>query len=168
LNHIASGDPFEMGSARPLDFGHWAAHKLEGMSNYRIRHGEAVAIGITLDCIYSRRAGWFSAAETERVVKLFLALGFELWAPELDIAKSPSQNKRLVLDGLEEFREHLGGELTVTMLKGIGQGFEVHHIDEGVADASFCEMKERFGQLREMETRSPEQAQAPQLCGASA
>src|SRR6266849_6698912 len=30
LDHIAtSGDPFELGSSRPLDFGHWAAHKLE-------------------------------------------------------------------------------------------------------------------------------------------
>src|SRR5688500_9888451 len=29
LQHIAGGDPFEMGSSRPLDFGHWSAHKLE-------------------------------------------------------------------------------------------------------------------------------------------
>ena len=40
LNHIAGGgDPFEFGSARPLDFGHWSAHKLEPLSDYRIRHG---------------------------------------------------------------------------------------------------------------------------------
>src|SRR5213075_808681 len=46
VNHIAtSGDPFEFGSSRPLDFGHWAAHKLEQLSEYKLRHGEAVAIG---------------------------------------------------------------------------------------------------------------------------
>jgi len=50
LDHIRnSGDPFEFGSARPLDFGHWAAHKLEAMSHYRIGHGQAVAIGIAID-----------------------------------------------------------------------------------------------------------------------
>ena len=33
LAHIAGGgDPFEMGCARPLDFGHWSAHKLERLS----------------------------------------------------------------------------------------------------------------------------------------
>ena len=53
LQHISSGDPFELGSARPLDFGHWAAHKLEYLTNFEIRHGEAVAIGIALDSVYS-------------------------------------------------------------------------------------------------------------------
>ncbi|HEY8947012.1 MAG TPA: 3-dehydroquinate synthase, partial [Polyangiaceae bacterium] len=46
LAHIAEGgDPFELGSNRPLDYGHWAAHKLEILSGHALRHGEAVAIG---------------------------------------------------------------------------------------------------------------------------
>jgi 3-dehydroquinate synthase len=54
LSHIATaGDPFEQTSSRPLDFGHWAAHKLEQLSGHRLRHGEAVAIGIALDSTYS-------------------------------------------------------------------------------------------------------------------
>src|SRR5262245_54043234 len=62
VNHIATaGDPFEMGSARPLDFGHWAAHKLEQISDYKLRHGEAVAVGIAVDVVYSRRLGFLSA-----------------------------------------------------------------------------------------------------------
>src|SRR6059036_1042896 len=79
VNHIAtSGDPFEFGSARPLDFGHWAAHKLEQLSEFKIRHGEAVAVGIALDVIYSRRMGFLDAASAERVVSLIEALGFDL------------------------------------------------------------------------------------------
>src|SRR4029079_9824457 len=63
LNHIStSGDPFEFGSARPLDFGHWAAHKLEQLSEYRLRHGEARATGIALDVIYSRRMSFLDRA----------------------------------------------------------------------------------------------------------
>ena len=128
LNHIAtSGDPFEFGSARPLDFGHWAAHKLEQLSEYRLRHGEAVAIGIALDVIYSRRMGYIDSATETRILRLLELLGFELFASEL--LHVDAKNRSIVLAGLEEFREHLGGELTITLLRAIGEGFEVHHID---------------------------------------
>jgi 3-dehydroquinate synthase len=127
LNHVAmSGDPFEFGSARPLDFGHWAAHKLEQLSEYKIRHGEAVAVGIALDVIYSRNMGFLDAASADRVLKLLEQLGFELFANEL--MHVDSDHSLLVLNGLEEFREHLGGELSVTLLKEIGRGFEVHEL----------------------------------------
>jgi len=52
VDHISTGgDPFEMGSARPLDFGHWAAHKLEQVSHFAVAHGEAVAIGMAVDLV---------------------------------------------------------------------------------------------------------------------
>ena len=130
LNHIANGgDPFEMGSARPLDFGHWAAHKLEQMSGYRLRHGEAVVIGIALDVLYSVRQGLLARSAAERILSLLERLGFTLFDPEL---KSVAASGELgVLEGLEEFREHLGGELTITLLSDIGRGLEVHSMDVG-------------------------------------
>ncbi len=128
LNHIATcGDPFEFGSARPLDFGHWSAHKLEQLSDYKIRHGEAVAIGIALDVIYSRKIGLLETGEAERVLNLLEKLGFELFANEL--LNVNAENHLLVLKGLEEFREHLGGELTITLLRKIGKCAEVHEIN---------------------------------------
>src|SRR5207237_994945 len=104
VNHIAtSGDPFELGSARPLDFGHWAAHKLEQLSEYKIRHGEAVAVGIALDVVYSRRMGFLDTASSERVLRLIEALGFDLFANEL--LNVDSSGDCVILKGLEEFRE---------------------------------------------------------------
>lgn len=145
LEHIASsGDPFEFGTARPLDFGHWSAHKLEQLSDYRIRHGEAVAIGIALDVIYSRRAGHLDVTSAGRILKLLEDLGFGLFTDELLLA-GPANALR-VLEGLEEFREHLGGELTVTLLKGIGRGFEVHQMDLKTIADSIDELKQRFEQ----------------------
>ena len=127
LDHICgSGDPFEFGSARPLDFGHWAAHKLEQLSEYKIRHGEAVAVGIALDVLYSRNLGFLDAASAGRVLRLLENLGFELYANEL--LHTDSDHSLMVLNGLEEFREHLGGGLAITLLKSIGQGFEVHEM----------------------------------------
>jgi len=142
MNHIAtSGDPFEFGSARPLDFGHWAAHKLEQISEYRIRHGEAVAIGIALDVIYSRRMGYLDSVSTERILSLLERLGFEPFANEL--LHEDSSGNLVVLKGLEEFREHLGGQLTITLLQGVGRGFEVHEMDAAAVLASIHELRER-------------------------
>jgi len=145
LEHIAtSGDPFEFGAARPLDFGHWSAHKLEQLSEYQIRHGEAVAVGIALDVIYSRLAGFLDAAFAERVLQLLETLGFELFASEL--LHVNAQNSLLVLDGLEEFREHLGGELTITLLRQIGTGFEVHEMNLPKVVEAIHELKQRHEQ----------------------
>jgi 3-dehydroquinate synthase len=145
LNHIAtSGDPFEFGSARPLDFGHWSAHKLEQLSEFRLRHGEAVAIGIALDTIYSRILGYLEAASAERILKLLEGLGFDLYASEL--LHSDSANNLIVLEGLEEFREHLGGELTLTLLKAIGSGFEVHQMNLPKVIEAIYELRNRHEQ----------------------
>ena len=142
VNHIAtSGDPFEFGSARPLDFGHWSAHKLEQISEYKIRHGEAVAIGIALDVIYSRRMGFLEERSATRILDLLETLGFELFADEL--LHTVSGGGLIVLNGLEEFREHLGGELTITLLKAIGQGFETHEMN----------LPQVVEAIRELETR---------------
>ncbi len=139
VNHIAtSGDPFEFGSARPLDFGHWAAHKLEPLSGYELRHGEAVAIGIALDTVYARRAGMIEPAIADRVLALLERLGFRLFAEELH--RRGPDGRLLVLAGLEEFREHLGGELTVTLLAGIGRGVEVHEMNVPVVADAIAEL----------------------------
>jgi 3-dehydroquinate synthase len=142
LNHIStSGDPFEFGSARPLDFGHWAAHKLEQLSEYKIRHGEAVAVGIALDVVYSRKMGLLEAPAAERILSLLETLGFELFANEL--LHVDSDHSLILLNGLEEFREHLGGELTITLLKAIGHGFEAHEMNLPKVVEAIYELQER-------------------------
>src|SRR5438876_12135412 len=153
LDHIATaGDPFEFGSARPLDFGHWSAHKLEQLSEYRIRHGEAVAVGIALDTIYSRKLGYLDAASTERAIKLLELLGFELYANEL--LHADSGDSLIVLDGLEEFREHLGGKLAITLLQGIGKGFEAHEMSLPKVTEAIYELRDRNGQRAEKVLRA--------------
>jgi 3-dehydroquinate synthase len=132
VQHIGGRDPFEKGTSRPLDFGHWAAHKLEQLTDFRLRHGEAVAIGIALDTAYSMLAGMLSERECQDVLELLSELGFELYVPELSgVADDPEQTLQ-VIKGLTEFREHLGGQLTIMLLNKIGTGVEVHHMDEGL------------------------------------
>lgn len=141
LKHIAGGDPFEMGSSRPLDFGHWSAHKLEQLTNFELRHGEAVAIGIALDTIYSAQLGWLPTADADRVLNLLRTLGFSLYQPMLDANDSAD-----VLRGLAEFREHLGGQLTIMLLTGLGTGVEVHEMDD-------ARVRQAIAQLKQTETQ---------------
>ena len=142
LDHIAgSGDPFEKGSARPLDFGHWVAHKLEQISDFRIGHGEAVAIGLAVDLVYSARVGLVKPETTERVLRLLERLGFDLYDKLL--LDESKDGERIILEGLEEFREHLGGQLTITLIQGIGEGIEVNAMDREEILASVEDLHKR-------------------------
>jgi 3-dehydroquinate synthase len=131
LAHIAGGgDPFELGAARPLDHGHWAAHQLEVATGHALRHGEAVAIGMALDGRYAVEAGLLAEAEHARVVALLARLGLPVWHEAL---RAPGPDGRLaILRGLDEFREHLGGELTITLLTAIGRAVDVGGVDEAL------------------------------------
>ena len=128
LDHIAtSGDPYELGTARPLDYGHWAAHKLELLSKHRLSHGHAVAIGIALDARYAARIGLLPEKQADRLLAVLRACGLPTYDPELSHADR--RGRLAVLAGLEEFRAHLGGDLTVTFPAPLGSRREVHAVD---------------------------------------
>lgn len=143
LDHIAhGGDPFEAGSARPLDYGHWAAHKLELASHHELRHGEAVAIGMLLDARYAEQRGLLASAELTRIAELLRRLGLPGSHPALF---RRSGGRLELLAGLEDFREHLGGKLSVTLLRAVGVAEEVREMDEAVVEAAVAWLGERAG-----------------------
>lgn len=140
MQHIATeGDPFEKGSSRPLDFGHWAAHKLEQLTDYSVRHGEAVAMGIALDVAYSHQLGILPAEAVRRVVNVIKTLGFSVTHPAL-FNDAGTRLRAEIWEGLEEFREHLGGELTIMLLDEIGHGVEVHTMDRALLDQALLSL----------------------------
>ena len=142
FEHIAHGDdPFERGSARPLDFGHWAAHKLEQLSGFRLGHGDAVAIGLALDLTYARRTGLLDAETCERAIALLGRFGFTLHTPEFEQRRADGH--RAVLDGLDEFREHLGGRLSIPMIRAPGERVDLHTVDLAAFEAAADELRDR-------------------------
>ena len=120
---------FETGSARPLDFGHWSAHKLETMSDYWVGHGQAVAIGIAVDSYYAMREGLITPELLERILDGLTACGLPIY---LDYLSRRTGGELDILTGLAEFREHLGGRLNVTLPNGLGAKCEVHHLDGAI------------------------------------
>ena len=131
LDHIrAGGDPFETGSARPLDFGHWSAHQLEVLSHYRLRHGEAVSIGIALDAYYALRKGLISQKVFTALIRGLQNVGLPVWHTLL--TKRDRTGKLAILAGLDRFQEHLGGPLTITLPSPVGRRTEIHEMDPAI------------------------------------
>jgi len=138
--HIAAGgDPFEWGSARPLDFGHWSAHKLEALSGFSLRHGEAVAMGVALDLLYAVGQGYVAQTEAERMLRAMARCGLPLWHASLDCRAA--DGTPAVLAGIEEFRLHLGGDLHVTLPAPLGRSRDVTQLDAAL-------VVEALGRLR--------------------
>ena len=85
--------------------------------------------------IYSREAGYLAGPDAARILALLRHLGFALFVPDmLDIDR--------LLVGLDEFREHLGGDLTITLLRGIGRSFEVHEISRALVERAIEELRQ--------------------------
>lgn len=151
LEHIRSGgDPFEFGTSRPLDFGHWTAHKLEELTHGELRHGEAVAIGIALDSLYSRRLGLISDLDLHRILTLLEEVGFTLYHTSLRWIN--------ITRALQEFREHLGGVLSIPLLSGIGQKIEAHEIDVDVYQECISDLAARGRRTGERHEQSEKSA----------
>lgn len=142
LDHIArGGDAFETGSGRPLDFGHWSAHRLEAMTDHALRHGEAVAIGIALDLFAAVEMGRITSEDWIYVLDAMERCGLELWHDALD--RRDRQGRLEVLAGLAQFREHLGGDLTLAMPEGLGRTSDVHKLPEELVERAVAALSRR-------------------------
>jgi 3-dehydroquinate synthase len=144
LKHIGTnGDPFEFGTARPLDFGHWSAHRLEALSGYKIGHGQAVSIGIAMDSFYASQIGLLSDKQFTAIIDGLEETGLPIWS---DLLEQRRHDGRLeILQGLDDFQEHLGGRLTVTLPNGIGRKIEVHDMDSTIVERAISYLKQRKG-----------------------
>ncbi len=152
LDHIRSGgDPFETGSARPLDFGHWSAHQLEVMSGYGLRHGEAVAIGIALDMVIAWRLGFVTRADLDALLAGLASAGLPVWNPLLE-ARGPRGRLR-ILDGLEAFREHLGGDLSLSLPRPVGRCTEIHTLGPAQITAAIRHLRPASASLASFHPR---------------
>ena len=144
LDHIRTGgDPFEFGSSRPLDFGHWSGHKLEGMSGFSLGHGQGVAIGIALDSFYAARKGLISEEERDKILQGLVDSGLPVWTPLL--GRRMGAHRLEILAGMEDFREHLGGKLTVALPDGIGAKIEINNMDTAVIAEGIKFLEQQYG-----------------------
>ena len=127
---VVGADEFETatdGGRALLNLGHTFGHAIEtGMGYGEWLHGEAVAAGTMMATELSRRLGWLSAADVERVRKLLLRAGLPVTGPDLGVAR--------YLDLMSHDKKVIAGSLRLILLKGLGQA--VTHADAPPADVA--------------------------------
>jgi len=89
---VIEKDPYETGYRRVLNFGHTIGHAIETAENYKIPHGEAVAIGMIVESLISHEMGFLSAHEFETIYQVIKSFSFSL-----NLSKEISEEK------IEEF-----------------------------------------------------------------
>ncbi|RMG38504.1 MAG: 3-dehydroquinate synthase [Gammaproteobacteria bacterium] len=112
---IVAADEREAGRRALLNLGHTFGHAIEtGLGYGEWLHGEAVGAGMVMAAEMSRRLGWMSDAERQRVEVLLRRAGLPTTPPS---ELSPARFREL----MSVDKKVLGGKLRLVLLKGIGQ-----------------------------------------------
>ncbi|NGX40096.1 MAG: 3-dehydroquinate synthase [Chlamydiae bacterium] len=111
---IVEEDPFEKkGLRRILNFGHTFAHAIEVANEYKVAHGEAVAIGILIACLISKRVGLLSNEHCVEIREIFDRYQIPLKLPH---PLSPEE----ILPLLARDKKNQSNTPRLVLLEGIG------------------------------------------------
>lgn len=102
--NVVSKDEKEKSYRRVLNFGHTVGHALELLSNYKIPHGYAIALGMAVEADFSVKLGLLQKVEATRLVNLLKSFGFDTTFPVnfkvSDFLKTIRNDKKAVEDGV--------------------------------------------------------------------
>lgn len=112
--HIVMKDERESGLREVLNLGHTVGRAIETVSEYRLLHGEALAIGMAAEVLLSARMGYMSEEEAARVIELYDRAGLPTRIP--DYIDREALVKKLYTD--KKVRD---GKLRFVLQKGIGE-----------------------------------------------
>jgi 3-dehydroquinate synthase len=111
---VVAADEHETGERATLNLGHTFGHAVENAMGYGVwLHGEAVAAGTMMAANLSKRLGWLSAAEVERIARIFKAANLPIQAPDLGV------DKYIDLMGLD--KKVIDGKIRLVLQQGIGK-----------------------------------------------
>ncbi|MFH1079910.1 MAG: 3-dehydroquinate synthase [Pseudomonadota bacterium] len=113
---IVEMDEREQGLRRILNFGHTLGHALETASEYRLAHGNAVAVGMIAAARMSQRLHGLPAEDRERIERLIASLGLACRIPE-DLTTQD------IMSALQRDKKKDGNTIHFVMLKKIGLPF---------------------------------------------
>jgi 3-dehydroquinate synthase len=111
---IVAEDETETGIRATLNLGHTFGHAIETGAGYGVYlHGEAVAIGTCQAADLSRRKGWLTNADVERIIAIFKRANLPVNPPEhLD------SNRFLELMAVD--KKNIDGKIRLILLTKIG------------------------------------------------
>lgn len=110
---VVSADEREGDRRRILNFGHTLGHALEKASHYRLRHGEAVAIGMAAALDFSVTLTGLPPEAAQEGKALLRRLGLPVQPPPLDLEK--------IMLALEVDKKRQQRQLVFVLLNAVGQ-----------------------------------------------
>jgi len=110
---VIQEDPYEKGQRATLNLGHTIGHALEAGSGYRLRHGEAVAIGMVAAARLSERLGIAQVGLAEEIAATLSSLGLPVAAP-------PGMDWETILQGMHVDKKRFSGVLRFALPERIG------------------------------------------------
>ncbi|MGM0510966.1 MAG: 3-dehydroquinate synthase [Thermoplasmatota archaeon] len=114
---IVQKDLKENDIRRVLNLGHTVAHGIEKMSNYEIKHGEAVSIGLMVNSIIAEDIYDFDATITRELLERF------------DLPRKHNLSPEEILDLMREDKKNWFDEIVMILPKGIGE-VEVKEVND--------------------------------------
>ena len=115
--HVVMKDERESGLREVLNLGHTVGRAIETVSEYRLLHGEALAIGMAAEGLLSARLGYMSDEEAERVIALYDRVGLPTRIPEYI-------DREALIKKLYTDKKVRDGKLRFVLQKGIGDVVE--------------------------------------------
>lgn len=126
-------DLWEESLLRPMDFGHSFSRTLETTEEFKLRHGEAVAIDCVMSTMIAKQQGLVSTEEAQAVLDLYA----ELKLPCSIRGITAETYKRAV----REITVHRDGILRAPLPRGIGACAYTDEITDEEVDAAFGELE---------------------------
>jgi 3-dehydroquinate synthase len=131
---VVNEDPFEKGRRATLNLGHTIGHGVEAASEFRLRHGEAVAIGMVAESQLAERLGLAKDGLTERIRRTLKQVGLLVNCPGLD----PVRIKTL----MSSDKKKAGSKLKFALPKRIGEVVWGVEVEDGLVQEVLEELVE--------------------------
>ena len=110
---IVSQDEKDLGLRNILNYGHTVGHAVETVSNFKWKHGQAVAVGMTAAAIISNRMGILSGSDMEAIIGLIKNAGLPVKIKDLDPAK--------LLHAIQHDKKKIGGQSLFILPVSLGE-----------------------------------------------
>jgi 3-dehydroquinate synthase len=110
---VVGRDERESGLRKVLNFGHTIAHAIEAATEYRVLHGDAVAIGMVVEARIAERAGVAERGLADEVARVCTAAGLPTTLPKVDV--------RSLIKFTHADKKARGGSVEYALPKRIGE-----------------------------------------------
>jgi len=117
---IVEKDERDLGLRAILNYGHTVGHGIESASDFKVKHGMAVALGMIAAAKISHKMGYLDKAELLRLRNLIQRAGLPTTAPKLEIEK--------IIEAMKHDKKVLGGKVRFILLKSLGNAFITNEV----------------------------------------